>query len=72
LDGKYCSQAKIIADRNPPYNNTSGGFWYNDHVQYDPQGFGAYLPRHLAFMEGMMVFFQVLIYGTFGIEPNLD
>ncbi|MDI9872662.1 hypothetical protein [Flectobacillus roseus] len=59
LDGrKYCSQAKIIADRNPPYNNTSGGFWYNDHVQYDPQGFGAYLPRHLAFMEGMMVFFS--------------
>jgi hypothetical protein len=67
---KYCSQAKVIADRNPPFSNTSGGYIYNDYVGYDPQGFGAFLPRHLAFMQGMMIFFLGQTIGIFGIAQD--
>lgn len=67
---KYASQAKIIADRNPPYPNTSGGYVFNDHISYDPQGFGEFLPRHLAFMEGMMIFFSGADYWNIWDRPK--
>ncbi|MGX7689901.1 hypothetical protein ACWA1C_22220 [Flectobacillus roseus] len=67
---KYCSQAKVIADRNPPFSNTSGGYIYNDYVGYDPQGFGAFLPRHLAFMQGMMIFFSGADYWNIWDRPK--
>ncbi|MDI9867385.1 hypothetical protein QM480_23785 [Flectobacillus sp. DC10W] len=71
LDGrKYCSQAKIIADGVSPSNNTSGGYLYNDYVGYDPQGFGAFLPRHLAFMQGMMIFFSGADYWNIWDRPK--
>ncbi|MDI9873376.1 hypothetical protein [Flectobacillus rivi] len=67
---KYCSQAKVIADRNPPFPNTSGGYLFNDYIGYDPQGFGAFLPRHLAFMQGMMIFFSGADYWNIWDRPK--